>query len=69
MLGRLWRKGNPPALLVGVYIDAATMENIIEVSQKTIALPYNPIIPLLDIYPDQTLIQKDTCTPMSLEAQ
>ena len=63
MLGRLWRKENPPALLVGVYIGAATMENSIEVSQKTIELPFNPIIPLLDIYPDQTLIQKDTCNP------
>ena len=69
MLGRLWRKGNPPALLVGAYIGAATMENSIEVSQNTIELPYNPVIALLDIYPDQTLIQKDTCTPMSLEAQ
>ena len=27
-------------------------------------LPYNPVIPLLDIYPEKTIIQKDTCTPM-----
>ena len=27
MLGRVWRKGNPLALLVGVGIDIATMEN------------------------------------------
>ena len=27
-------------------------------------LPYNPAIPLLGIYPDKTIIQKDTRTPM-----
>ena len=29
-----------------------------------IELPYNPAIPLLGIYPEETIIQKDTCTPM-----
>ena len=29
-----------------------------------IELPYNPAIPLLGIYPEKTIIQKDTCTPM-----
>ena len=29
-----------------------------------IELPYDPEIPLLGIYPDKTIIQKDTCTPM-----
>ena len=29
-----------------------------------IELPYDPAIPLLGIYPDKTIIQKDTCTPM-----
>ena len=28
-------------------------------------LPYNPAIPLLSIQPHKSLIQKDTCTPMS----
>ena len=27
-------------------------------------LPYDPAIPLLGIYPDKTIIRKDTCTPM-----
>ena len=36
-----------------------------EVPYKTIyRTPYNPAIPLLGIYPDETIIQKDTCTPM-----
>ena len=30
-------------------------------------LPYDPAIPLLGIYLDKTLIQKDTCTPMFIE--
>ena len=29
-----------------------------------IELPYDPAIPLLGIYSDKTIIQKDTCTPM-----
>ena len=26
--------------------------------------PYDPAIPLLDIHPEETKIEKDTCTPM-----
>ena len=26
--------------------------------------PYNPAIPLLGIYPEETKIEKDTCTPI-----
>ena len=31
-------------------------------------LPYDSAIPLLGIYPDKTIIQKDTCTPMFIAA-
>ena len=31
MLESLWRRGNPVALLVGVQIDTATMENSMEI--------------------------------------
>ena len=34
MLARMRRKGNPSALLVGMQISAATMENSMEVPQK-----------------------------------
>ena len=27
-------------------------------------LPYDPAIPLLGMYPEKTIVQKDTCTPM-----
>ena len=33
-----------------------------------IELPYDPAIPLLDIYLDKTVIQKETCTPIFTEA-
>ncbi|KAB1282936.1 LINE-1 retrotransposable element ORF2 protein [Camelus dromedarius] len=33
-----------------------------------IDLPYDPAIPLLGIYPEGTLLQNDTCTPMFIAA-
>ena len=33
-----------------------------------IELPYYPAIPVLGIYPDKIIIQKDTCTPMFIVA-
>ena len=35
MLERVWRKGKPLALLVGMWIGATTMENSVEVPYKT----------------------------------
>jgi len=37
-------------------------------TQLKIELPYHPAIPLLDIYPDKTVIQNDTCTPTFIAA-
>ena len=33
-----------------------------------IELPYDPATPLTGIYPEKTIIQKDTCTPMFIAA-
>ena len=45
------------------------MENSIPFLRKLkIELPYDPTVPLLGIYPDKTLIQKDTCSPMFIAA-
>ena len=33
-----------------------------------IELPYDPAIPLLGTYPEKTIIQKDTCTPIFIAA-
>ena len=54
-----------PSHTVGGNVNLVTMENSIEALRKLkIALPYDPAIPLLGIYPDKTIIQKDTCIPM-----
>ena len=34
-----------------------------------IELPYDPAIPLQGIYPEKTIIRKDTCTPMFTAVQ
>ena len=64
MLERVWRKGNTPTLLVQPlwrtvwrFLKKLKME-----------LPCDPTIPLLGIYPEKTIIQKDTCTPMFIAA-
>ena len=65
MLERVWRKGSSLILLVGMKVGIAPMENSMEMPQKTknriTVLSRNP---LLSIYLDKTLVQKDTCTPM-----
>ena len=30
--------------------------------------PYDPIIPLLGIYPEETIVENDTCTPVLIIA-
>ena len=65
MLERVWRKGDPPALLVGILTGTVSMENSMEVFKKLkIELPYYPTILLLGIYPEKTIIQKESCTTM-----
>ena len=50
-------------------MDIATKENIMEIPLKLgIRLPYDPAIPLLGIYPEKTIILKDTCTPVFIAA-
>ena len=33
-----------------------------------IELPYDPVIPFVDIYPEKNMVRKDTCTTMLTEA-
>ena len=69
MLERVWRKGNPPTLLVGMQTSTATMENSVEIPKKLqIELPYDPAIPLLGIHTKEIRIERDTCTPMFIAA-
>ena len=65
MLERIWRKGNTPALLVGMHNGAAAMKTVWRFLQKLkLELAWNLAIPHLGIYPDKALIQKDTHTPV-----
>ena len=70
MLERVWRKGNPPTLLVGMQTSTATMENSVEIPFKKlqIELLYDPAIPLLGIHTEETRFERDTCTPMFIAA-
>ena len=69
MLDRVWRKGNPLTLLVQMQTNTATMENSVEIVKKLeIELPYDPAIPLLGIYTEETRIERDTCTPIFIAA-
>nr|KAF6500767.1 hypothetical protein HJG59_007823 [Molossus molossus] len=48
VLVRMWKKGNPCALLVGMQTGAATVESSMGFSSKKLKmeLPYDPVIPL-----------------------
>ena len=51
MLGRMQRKGNPSALLVGMQTGEATVENSMEFLEKIkVEVPFDPVIPLLGLY-------------------
>ena len=55
---RIWRKGNPFALLVGMQASAATVESSMEIFQKLKnGTAYDPAIPLLGIYPKKSETQ------------
>ena len=50
-------------MLVGMYLGTTTMESSMEVLRKlNTELLHDPAIPLLGIYPDKAMVQKDTCT-------
>jgi len=65
----MWSRGNPPTLLVEMYIGTATMENRMKVILRKLKLelPYHSAISLVGVYPVKTVIQKYTCTPLFTE--
>ena len=53
----MWSEGNLFALLVGIQFGTLTVESSMELLQKIkngTELPYDPVIPLLGIYPKET---------------
>ena len=52
MLERMWRKGNPSALLVEMQTGESTVENSMDFLRKLkMELPFDPAVPLLGLYP------------------
>ena len=69
MLERVWRKGNPLTLLVGMQPVQPLWRTVWRFLKKLrIELPYDSAIPLLGIHTEETGIERDTCTPMFIAA-
>jgi len=71
VLARMWRKGNPLLLLMGMRTSAATMKNSMEVPQKVKNRTHIRSSNHTTGFSPQntkTLIQRDTCTPMCTAA-
>ena len=51
-------------------LPGSSVRGIFQVHWSGVPLPspYDPIIPLLSIYTEETRIERDTCTPMSIAA-
>ena len=65
MLERVWRKGNPPTLLVGIQTSKPLWRTVWRFLKKLeIELPYDPAIPLLGIHTEETRIERAMCTSM-----
>ena len=65
MLERVWRKGNPLTLLVGMQVVQPLWRTVWRFLKKLeIELPYDPAIPLLGIHMEETRSERDTCTPV-----
>ena len=62
----MWKKGNPPTLLVGMYKLVQPLWKTVWrfLKKLKLELPYDPAIPLLGIYPEKTILRKGMCTPM-----
>ena len=67
MLERVWRKGNPLTLLVGM--QQPLWRTVWKFLKKLeIELPYDPAIPLLGIHTEEARFERDTCTPVFIAA-
>ena len=64
MLERVWRKGNPLTLLVGMQTGTTTAENSVEIPLKT----GTRTAILLDIYSEETRVERDTHIPVFIAA-
>ena len=69
MLERVWRKGKALALLVECKLIQPLWKRVWRFLKKLgIKPPYDPAIPLLGIYPEETKIERHTCIPLFIAA-
>ena len=69
MLESVWRKGNPLTLLMECKLVQLLWRTVWKFLKKlVIELPYDPAIPLLGMYTEETRIERDTCTPVFIAA-
>ena len=60
-----WRGCGEKGILLHCWWECKLVESSMEIPQKLkIELPYDLAIPVLSIYREKTIIQKDTCTLM-----
>jgi hypothetical protein len=64
-LGRMWRKRNPPPLLVGLQACTSNREiSLAVLSKSDIVLLEDPTIPILGIYPEDVPTVRRTHAPL-----
>ena len=66
----MWGKRNPSTLLVGGIVNLCNHCGKLWrcLRKLKIELPFDPAIPILTIYPEETTTLRDTCTPMFIAA-
>ena len=65
----MWSKGNLLHNLWECKLIQPLWKTVWRFLKKLkIELPYDPAIPLLGVYPEKTIVQKDTYTPMFIAA-
>ena len=57
-------KRGPAYTLSGNVSWYSHYRETVSLKKLGIKLPYDPTVPLLGIYPEKTIIEKDTCTPV-----